>query len=171
MLIRDYQYISKLDTGKTYEDEMIKYFKIPTNRPLEEVRKDLEKKTEIKEKKTLKKWWWFKGKIWTLHYPFTEETYDQWNRLETLLAEENNIQNLHKLLAIYFRPKRFFFFNKKFSMKDQDKIENDLLDFDMDWAQTIALFFSLSATKYMRNMNIYYLNQMKQKSVASTNHK
>lgn len=156
--------MTSIETGATFEDKLIEYFKIDTHQPIDKVREDLEKITTIKEDVECKYNQWFNKKRWHLQLPFLDATYDQWSRLESLLAEEDNINNLHKLLAIYFRPKKFYLFRTKFNMKSQDKIEQELLDYDIDKAKQMLLFFSHNATRYLRNMNISYLNMMKQQT-------
>lgn len=161
MTIRDFQYISTLDSGSTtYEDDLITYFKIDTTKTIEEVAEELKKALFIAPRKVGRNVR-FNDKIWKVQKVFLDESFAQWKRLEMLLAGENYEKNLHRLIAIYFRPRNKFGIVKKFDLKTQEKIEEELLDLDMGIAQGLMATFFLSVTKRMRNINIFYLNQMK----------
>jgi len=162
MIIRDFKYISTLDTGSTtYELDLINYFKIPTNQSVEKVGEQLKKYMDVVPITKFKKYYWFKGKLWKVCMPLQDETFDQWSRMETILAEENNIQNINRLLAIYFRPVRWYGKVRKFNLNTQEKIEESLLDLDMNIANGLTLFFSIVGFKYMNNIKVFFLNQTK----------
>lgn len=162
MKVSDFKYISSLDSGSTtYETDLIKYFKISTDQTIEKVGEDLKKVMDIVPIEKVKGYYWFKKKLWKLCIPLQDETFDQWARMETILAEENNVQNINRLLAIYFRPVRWYGKVRKFSLKTQEKIEEDLLDLDMNIANGMMLFFSIVGFKYMNNIKVFYLNQLK----------
>jgi hypothetical protein len=166
MLVKDFIYINTLDSGSTtFENELISYFKIDTDQTREKVSQDLDKIIKVEQKIIKRKYIWFKRKLWKICLPLQEETFDQWTRMETILAENNNNKNLHKLLAIYLRPVKWYGKLKKFDMRNQDKIENDLLDIDMSTAQSILVFFSIVALKSMNYIKVFYLNQMKNSKV------
>lgn len=172
MLVKDFRYISTLDTGSTtYETDLINYFKIDTNQTLEKCGMDLKNKMDIVPVSKVRKYYWFKKKLWKLCTPLMDETYDQWARMEVILAEGDNIRNLNRLLAIYFRPVRWYGKVKPFSLKTQEKIEEDILELDMNLANGFMLFFSVRGFKFLNNIKAFYLNQRKvtQKEVPTKN--
>jgi hypothetical protein len=170
MLIRDYKYISTLNTGSTtYEMDLIKYFGISTDQTIDEVSNELKKKLNIEEPDNIKKYYWFKKKLWKVCTPFQDETFDQWARLETILAEDNNLQNINRLIALYFRPVKWYGKVKNFDMNTQEQIEEDLLDLDVNIGQKLLLFFSIVGFKYMNNIRAYYLNLTKMTQKELTN--
>lgn len=172
MNIRQYQYISTLNTGDTakYEEEIIDYFKIDKTLTPEKVQVELEKKLEVKAKDIKKNYKFLLNKKWyKLENDFLESSYEQFVRLDILLAENKNINNLHKLLAIYCRPVNWYGKIKKYNLRDQDKIAEELLNLDMGIAQSIMVFFYLNAMKCLKYTKIHYLNEMK-KVVNTTDH-
>lgn len=163
MLIRDYQYISSLNTGSTtYEYELAKYFNIDTTKTIEDVRKELVKCLETKEYK-LGKTIYFNKKEWLVEQDILDSTFEQWVLLETILSEDNNINNLHKLIALYLRPViRKGIFKKKviepFNMNNHDKISIELLDLPIEIANALIVFFWNLVPEYMNNIKTHYLN-------------
>lgn len=166
MTIKEYQYIETLNTGETYERELISYFNINTNQSVDKVNIELKNKLLSQPKILKRNWFWFKGKIWIIEKDMINLSYEQFSRLDIILAENKNIENLHKLLSIYVRP-----LFRKYNIKTQEKIYNQLLDLDMGITQSIInLFFSL-AQKSLNNITISYLNQMKKLSNQSIENK
>ena len=157
MRIRDYQFINLLDlTGLTYEEDIINYFNIDKSLTITEINEEVRKITTISTKKLKGSYFWFNKKIWRIEKDMINLSYEQFARLDRLIAEGDNTANLHKLLSIYVRP-----LFKKYSIKTQEKIYDQLLDLDMSITQSILnLFFSL-ASKYTQNIVIHYLNQQK----------
>lgn len=164
MTIRDYQFINSLDiTGLTYEEDIINYFKIDKSLTIDEIKNKIKQITSIKDKK-IKNYFFFKGKLWKVEKNMIELSYEQFKSLEILIAEGDNIKNLHKLLAIYVRP-----VFRKYNIKTQDKIYNQLLDLDMSVANGLAtLFFSL-VMKHTSYITISYLNQRKRLEASTIN--
>lgn len=172
MQIKDYQFLHSLDSGSTsYETDLIDYFKINRNQSYDKVIEELNLKLFIKNNE-------FTGdsikvgkKVFKVEKDFLECNYEQFVRLEMLLAEENNIHNLHKLLAVYFRPRKFNYLKLRwdiefFDLKKQDEISEYIKEnMDVDDAQSLLVFFYQLGIKCFRNMNIYYLNQMKIKDL------
>ena len=92
-----------------------------------------------------------------------DSTFEQWYRLEQLLKEEDNLANLHKLLAIYFRPYVKGIFKggiEKYIDSKQDELANTLLDLPMRTAYTIVMKFYSVVIHNMYNMKIPYLNEL-----------
>ena len=164
MTIKDYQYINLIPTGSTYEYEICKYFNINTDRSKDEVRKDLSKKIEVKDWVMEKPEFVFSGRTWMIEKDFLDCTFEQWIRLETLIAKENNLENLHKLIAIYCRPTTKKWNGKTiikpFILREQEHIANELLNLPIDIAQTIIVFFYHIVKMSLRNIVIPSLNQM-----------
>jgi hypothetical protein len=163
MNISDFKYITTLDSGNTtqYEKQLIEYFKIDTNQTIEQVGKELEKHMKVEPILITKKYYKFNNKLWKVCIPLLDETFDQWSRMETLLAEGDNIRNMNKLLAIYFRPVNILLKQKPFKLKYQEKIEEEILNMDMNLANGLMLFFSIRGLKYMNNIKAFSLNQLK----------
>ena len=164
MKIFEYQYIHSLDSGATdYEFKIIEYLKIDQSQSWDKVKKDIEDHLKINPREIRHKYLKIGRRIFKIQKEFLQSSFEQFVRLDMLLAEEDNVKNLHKLLAIYVRP-----LFSKFNLKTQDKIENYLLNLDMSIAQGLIVFFSLNATKSLRNINISYLNQMKETSTKGS---
>jgi len=161
MNVKQFQEISQIKSGATYEEELISYFKIDKNQTLDKVSKDLESALQITPLSRLMNYIKVGTKFYTYEKDLLECTYEQFSRLDMILSEENNIMNLNKLLAIYFRPVNLFGRIKKFNLKTQDFIAEDLLKLDMNIAQTLILFFYQDANKSLDYIKIHYLNQMK----------
>jgi hypothetical protein len=165
MRVKDYQYINTLNSGSTtYEYDVAKYFGVDTTKDIESVRKELVKFIEYdKDYKSGSTYTMFKGKKWMIEDDILSGTFEQWTRLETILSEEDNVKNLHKLLAIYFRPMRkkgFFKYKiETFSLEKQDGISEELLDLPIEVANSIMVFFYQFVPKLMKNIGIQFLNQ------------
>lgn len=163
MTIKQYQYIQSISGATDYEIQLLDYFKIDKSLPYQEAIEKLNKiltitPTAVKSKIKVN------GKCFKVEQDFMEGSVEQFTRLDNLLAEENNTMNLHKLLAIYIRPYKWFRI-EKYNPTKQEAIANQLLEMDMEVAQGLLLFFSLLAAKYMKNINIHYLNKMKDQNI------
>jgi len=169
MKLKHYQYLHTLDSGSTlYEEYLCTSLNINMNQSMEKVRDEIYKKMEIKAKEWTGKWIIVNGKIFGVEQDFLQSKYEQFVRLDQILAEGDNVKNLHRLLAIYVRPKKwlwkkFRYGIEEYNLNKQDKIANELLDLDMNEANGLILFFYLNVKKCSRNINIYYLNQRKKK--------
>lgn len=162
MILKDFQYLNTLDSGSTtYEQNLITYFKIDTNQSITKVQSDLQKCLEIKPYEIKKNYIKLKGKRYFIEKNFLDCSYEQFSRLEMILSENKNVENIHKLLSIFIRPYKYFIFKSKYNIKEQDDIYNALLELDMDMAQSILLFFYQNVLKSLNNINIHYLNQVK----------
>jgi len=159
MTIKDFQFISNLDTGSTYENELINHFKIDKTKSVDNVSKDLEVAVKVVPRVFKGNSMWLNKKKYIIEKDFLNCSYEQFTRLDSLLAENDNINNLHKLLSIYVRPYSWWRLGiEKFYLKKQDIISNELLKMDMNDAQGIILFFFANANLCLRNINIRYLN-------------
>ncbi len=158
MTIRDYQLIT--NTGTT-EEQIITHFKIDKSKSIDYVQNKLKEFVTIDTKVYVKRYIRLNGKLYKIEKNLQKLSYEQFSRLEMILAENNNVENLHKLLAIYIRPVNIFFRIRKYDMQEQEKIANELLNLDMSIAQSIINFFFLYGMNYMKNINISYLNLMK----------
>lgn len=158
MTIKDYQYIMSLDKTDEllWEKQVIDYLKVDTKKSIDDVLLEVRKKLAITPKSINKHYFWFKNNLWYIEKNLIELSYEQFARLDNLISEDDNINNLHKLLSIYVRP-----WNCKFSLKTQDKVYEKLLDLDINFAQGLLVFFFANAQRYMKYINIHYLNQMK----------
>lgn len=172
MTVKQYQEIHKLDEGSdTYEVDICKVLNINIARPIDEVRKDL-KDIMVIETSNVVGSYKLNGRVYKVESDLLESTYEQFVELDKILAEDDNIGNLHKLISIYFRPTRFNIFKMKrvpitFNLKEQDKIYNEIQEhLDIKVANSVILFFYQIATKSLRHINISYLNLMKEKNMS-----
>lgn len=166
MLVRDYIYIDSISGETNYEQLLIEHFKINTKQLPEKVHEDLLEVLKIVPIEGIKKSIYVNKKKFMIENDFLECTYEQFTRLDNILSENNNIQNIHKLLAIYCRPftiRRWGI--EKFNIHTQDDIAERLLSLDMNIAQGVLLFFYQNAAKSLLNMNISYLNQKKMMNI------
>ena len=175
MTIKQYQDILILNSGATdYEVQICSILDIPLNKKIEEIKFEIEKALKVNTtefKKKLK----VNGKWYMAEEDMLECTYEQFVELDRILAEGDNIQNLHRLISIYFRPRKFSFKKwkymvERFDIKHQEKISKDIQEhMNMEEANGLILFFYQCATESLKNMNIFYLNQMKQKNTYMLN--
>ena len=167
MTLKQYQEINLIPTGTTYEFELAKYFNIDTNEGIEDVRRKLKKELEIKEYK-LGETFTFNGKAWYIEKELMDATFEQWTTLELLVAEGDNLKNLHKILAIYCRPMEQGKFLRrkrisKFRLDKHEELAQELLHLPIDITQTLVLFFYQSVIQSLNYIKIAFLNQMNQK--------
>ena len=163
MKLKDFQAINLIQTGATYESDLAKYFAIPTDQALEKVREKLKEKLEIPEWKFSEEFD-FNGKRWRIENDLLESTFEQWVRLETLISEDDNMKNLHKLLAIYLRPviKQKLFKKARiepFNLDKQDEYAFEILELPIEIANSLLLFFYQNVPRYLNYIKIHYLNQ------------
>lgn len=172
MKIYQYQQINNLDKDDPMWDyEVCKILKIDTNKPITDVRRDIVKEMDrVGKSKDIKNMMKIGNRLWISEVDFLDASFEQFVELDRLLAEEDNINNLHKLLSIYFRPavfsiKKLKYVPKKFSLEEQEKLYTILKnEMEIDDAQSLMLFFYQLIIKHMRYINIYYLNEMKKKN-------
>jgi len=161
--LREYMYIQSLATGITYESEIIKYFNIDTTLTYEDIQNELADRMAISDYQLNKKFY-LNNKYWMFETDFLEGSYEQWSRLESLL-NDNNTQNLHRILAIYCRPATINKLSRKFTISKfdlnrQEKIANELLDLPMSIEKELISAFFLLGIKCLNYIKIYFLNQM-----------
>lgn len=165
MKIRDWQYIATLETGATYETKIIDYFKIDTSQTAEEIQEEITLCLSYNEDYQLKRYFNLHGKVWVFERELLDCTFEQWIRLETLTSEEKNLENLHRILAIYCRPTKRKLFKRKiepFDLEKQDKIAEELLDLPMEIANALVLFFWNLVPRYTNYIKIPFLTQLNQ---------
>jgi hypothetical protein len=151
----------KIDSGSTnYEEQLVDYFKLDRTKKWSESLEELEKLITITPVEIKKSKIKINNKIYKIEKDLLDSSFEQFVRLDNLIAENDNVNNLHKLLAIYLRPVKWFQI-EKYNLKTQDIIAEELLQMDMNIAQGLLLFFSQYANKYMDNINISYLNRMR----------
>jgi len=162
LTLKEYMYIQSIPTGSTYESELIKYLGIDQTLTYNEIQEEVADRLAISDY-TLKDKFYLHDKWWKYETDFLESTYEQWAKLESLLSDETNRQNLHKILAIYCRPatmKRFSrkFFISKFDLGKQDGIAEELLDLPMSIEKELIRTFFLLAIKSLNYTKIHCLN-------------
>jgi hypothetical protein len=164
MTIKQYQDLMLLDSGSTtYEYEVVKCMNLKMNLKIEDIQELLKRELEIKEYIIKNNRFYFNKKLWSIDKDFLDGSFEQFIRVEQLVAEENNIQNLHTLFAIYCRPMKYKFIKQKFDSKMLEDIEKELLELPMDIAQAVLLFFYHVVQEYMRYITIPFLNKMNSK--------
>jgi len=132
MTIKQYQEILLLDTGSTmYDANVCDILGIDTNQSLDKVKLETsyfnnnERVVQFKTKHKLNK------KLYAIEQDFLECTYEQFIQLERILAEGDNIKNIHRLISIYFRPvkwswKKFRFNIEPYNIKRQEYISSEI---------------------------------------------
>jgi len=166
MKVKDYQFLCSLDSGSTtYEVDLIRYFNIDTTETPENVRKKLLEVIKY-EPKPIKETYIISGKTYGVEKELLDCQFEQFIQLDKILAEERNVDNLHKLLAIYLRPsKKKLFWNRiePFDINKQEQIANELLEMNFDEALGAILFFYQNALNtIMKNIKTSYLNKQSQ---------
>ena len=166
MTVKDFQFINTLNTGDTmFIYKVSDYFHLPTDVDIEtmnEIITNLIKYTitnDIKTDKII-----INKKKYGLEKDLLNCTFSQYMRLDALLNENNNIANLHHLLAIYIRPIKRKWFKKSIELYDvnkQEEIAEDILTMEIGDALSKLLFFYQKGLRYLNNGNISYLNQLK----------
>lgn len=164
MNIKLYQKIAGVDTGSTtYDEQIADILEVDKSKPIQQVKAVIENKLHIVYKDLTKNTKIVvNGRRYKYEKDLLEVSLEQFSRLESILAEQDNINNLHRLLAIYVRPVNMFNKIRPFDVNTQDKIADELLNMNMSDAQALMIFFFNNALLSMKNMSIYYLNQRKQ---------
>ena len=173
MVIRQYQQINLINTGSTtYELEVAKVLNIKTDRSEADVRADIKRELLIPDYK-IGKYIYFNKKEWLIEKDLLDSTFEQWIQLEILINKQDNINNLHRLLAIYLRPIRKSKILKRkeiepYNLEKQEAIANELLDLPLEIAKTLMIFFYQFVVESLNNMKITYLNKMTEQINLST---
>lgn len=169
MTVKDYQFVKSLDSGSTtFELDLIEYFKIDTTKTNKEVKEELVNILRYEEKEigqTIS----INGKEYGIEKDLLSSQFDQFIQLDKILAEDKNVENLHRLLAIYIRPMKRKLFKKviePFDLNKQDEIAKDILNMEIGYAiNAMVFFYSYVNNILMKNIKISYLNKMKKMKV------
>lgn len=170
MKLRDYIELNKIDKDdKEYDIKVLKYFNIDYSKltPLQ-VKEKIKEFTNVNATKITKNKIKINGERFHIDN-ILKSTYSQWILLESYLTEEDYfINNLHKVLAIYIRPrvfnwKKLRWEGKKFSDIDLEKNSEKILDMDVNDAFGLNVFFYQRDKKSINNMKILYLNEKMRK--------
>ena len=166
MNVEQFQYINNLNTGSTsYEEDLINYFGLDKTKNYDTIRKELSELIKTEPLTDIKDKFKVNGVLYGFEKELLEQQFDQYIQLDKLLVEDENVKNLHKLLAIYVRPLKRNWYNKlviePYDLKKQEAISNDILKMDIDLALGLMVFFYLDVMKCMNHISIYYLNQKK----------
>lgn len=159
MTIEQYQKINKLDSGTTtYEYDLGEIFRVDKTQSIDDVRKKINKCLEVSEYK-LGKRIIFNKKIWKWNTDFLDQSLEQWERLDQLIADNDNIKNLHMLLSIYFRPCNMFGKMKKYDLNTQENMWTEILKMDVSIGITLMVFFYQNVIQYLSYIRIPSLNE------------
>ena len=167
MKVIDYQDLNTIPTGTTYILEVAKYFGLDTNLPpdvLEEMILNLSRIKEI----SLPKFIYIKGKRYMYEKDLKKVGFNQFVLLESIIAEEDNVKNMHRLIALFCRPAKRKWLKWMISPFDELEYEidcNNILEMNMEDAQALILFFYQFVDRCSQNMKIHYLNQVKQRQM------
>lgn len=94
-------------------------------------------------------------------------SYQEWVAYEAIMnqaeTDEYILNNLHKILSIFIRPRQFNWKKLHYEIQsfDPDKLDErseELLNLDINEAQAINLFFYHNVTNFMKNIKKHYLN-------------
>ena len=105
----------------------------------------------------------FNNKKWILQTDIHNNTPAQWGRLNELLSLKDNASNIHKLIALFFRPCKKSFIKYKildFDLNTQDDLSNELLNLDISIAYGILLKINTLILELTQLNNVKYINQL-----------
>lgn len=165
MKVKDFQYINSLDSGSTtYETDLIEYFHLDISKSYTNIQKELAEVLQAEPVTSLPDKIKLNGKWYGVEKDLLECEFEQYIQMDKIIAEDDNIKNLHRLLAIFVRPLNRNWIGKlnkleKYDIKKQDYISNDLLELDINIGLGYMVFFYHLAMNYMKHINISYLNQ------------
>lgn len=162
MKVKDFQYINTIPTGITYNLEFAKYFNLDLNMTNEEMTSEFEEITKIKKKK-LEKYIFVNGKKYIYNNDLKKCSFAQFIQLETLVNENDNVKNLHRLIALFCRPakrKWFRYVIEPFDLETQNQIAENILEMEIEDAQELILFFYHLVENYSLNMKLHFLTEM-----------
>lgn len=163
MLLKEYQAIDKLDsTSKNYFSEVANILNLDLTCTPQEVQEELDLRLASKVVKIDNKIY-FNHKVYRIEKELPKVSYWQFVLLEQYL-DDDAVQNLHRILALFCRPEKRNWFRKKvepFNMDTHEALANDFLKLDMNVANSLILFFWDLANHSLRNTRIQFLNKMK----------
>lgn len=164
MNILTYQKLVDIETGKTYENDVIELLKLDKNKSYNVLSDEIVNIFSKIEPAKLKKSYKINGKRYKYDKELLESSWEQLCQLEMMLAEDDNNHNIHKLLAIYLRPVDFLGRIAPFDMKSQEGIATEIQNhMKIEDATALLLFFCQVVMKYMKTINIRYLKLMREK--------
>lgn len=160
MKIKEYQEIMLMDSGSTtYVSELGKRLNIKGTLSYSDAYGEILKKLDIKPIEKLPRLFFIGKKIYMFDNDLLGATFDQFSLMDQILAEEDNVQNLHKLLALYLRPMSWLWRIKKFNINTQEKISLYIRDnLEIEDAFGLMLFFYNYAIVYIKYMSQHFLN-------------
>ena len=171
MTVKDFQFLNIINTGSTsFIYDVAKYFNLPTDIDMEVVNEMINNITDYKTKEIVSDVITINGKKYGLEKELLNCKFSQYMRLDALLNENNNIANLHHLLAIYVRPIKKKWFKTSIEPYDVDKqelIANKILNMEIGEALGCMIFFYQRGMRYLKIGNISYLNQLKKAKKTS----
>lgn len=163
MNIKTYQEIQLLDATKSdYVSDVGTKLNIDSSLPYKEAYDEIIRLLDVKPKEIIQKKYLIGNKIYFYEKDLLSCSFEQFSRLDMLLSLDKNTENMHKLLAIYFRPANLFK-NKisKFNLDNQDEISEHIQNnMDIEDAASLILFFYQLVSKYMNYINSHYSQMM-----------
>lgn len=175
MKLRDYIYINSIPTDisdKEREERLIKYMGLDYSKDsLDKINDKVHKLYDMKsisEVKILYKYFRVGKKIWKVERNIRTCPASQFILFDSYINNDDIISNLHNILSIYIRPVRWYGKIEKWNPDNHQKNSETLLNVDMKYIYPMISFFFHSVMKYMKNINIIYLNQQTQENRKMT---
>lgn len=163
--LKDFIFIQSLELldKESKEQKLLEYFGMSYDKnSLDEMRKKISKLYTIDYTFRTKifNYFYVKGYgFWKIENDIRKCPASQFVLFDSYLLQEKEIMdNLHNILSIYIRPVKWFKI-EKWNTDKHSINANKLLNSDMNYIYPMINFFFRSAKKYIRNMNIIYLNE------------
>lgn len=148
--LKDYQKLHSIDSGQTETELTIQLCELiglnTQNLTKEEVKSKIQEYiSSIIVSRKKHPYIRLNGKRYKVDTELTKLKFAQFILLDQYMKdvnEKNVSDKTHKLISIFIRPTRFYFFPKKFNTNDVEKISNDVLDLEISIAlNLINVFF------------------------------
>lgn len=173
MTLEQYIYLNKIPTGSTiayYNTQVLEYFNVDySSLSVKEVYTKVKELTDIKVSDIKKDKIKINGKWFKIQKSITKSTFGQFIELESYLLDKDYlINNLHEVLSIYVRPRKWNWKKFRYDIEkwDSDKKEQNskyLLGMDINDCFGLNVFFYLCEADSMKNIKNHYLNQQMEK--------
>ena len=172
MTIKDYQDVLSLDSGATnYVTLVGGILNIDKGSSYTEAYKEIVNRLDVKPLEKIPKFFMIGNKMFFYEKDFLKIRFEQFSRLDAMIAEDKNIQNLHLLLAIFLRPVNLFKRKiKTYNLNEQEKIayyiQNNM---DIEQAMTLMVFFYHVAQKYINYTKMHFSQMIMEQSTLIKN--
>lgn len=163
MTLKDFIFINNLEgSEREKEEKIVEYLGLAYDKnSLDDLRNRFSKLylTNYSTKVKVFRYFNVNKKIWKIERNIRRCPASQFVLFDSYLNQDKEIMNnLHLILSIYIRPLKWFRI-EKWDAEKHEHNANILLEADMKYIYPMISFFFLNVRRYIRNMNIIYLNQ------------